>query len=129
MGLIGAPLLLPANLGTMFGVNDEVRLWSAIALASIVFQKYLLGVWPVLKGFKCTPIATGNNPSQAMPADLSRTWRWPAGRRRWGPRAAASGIVVLPRPVHPGQPRVRGRPHRLRDRCNPRPPAAAGVRS
>src|SRR4051812_30736645 len=26
MGLIGAPLLLPANLGTMFGVNDEVCL-------------------------------------------------------------------------------------------------------
>jgi hypothetical protein len=41
----------------------------------------------------------------------------------------APGVVVLPRPVHPGQPRVRGRPHRLRDRCNPRPPATAGVRS
>jgi hypothetical protein len=26
MGLSGAPLLLPANLGTMFGVNDEVCL-------------------------------------------------------------------------------------------------------
>jgi Domain of unknown function (DUF4386) len=26
MGLIGAPLLLPANLGTMFGVNKEVCL-------------------------------------------------------------------------------------------------------
>ena len=26
MGLIGAPLLLPANLGTMFGVNDEICL-------------------------------------------------------------------------------------------------------
>ena len=26
MGLIGAPLLLPANLGTRFGVNDEVCL-------------------------------------------------------------------------------------------------------
>jgi hypothetical protein len=70
MGLIGAPLLLPANLGTMFGVNDEVCLWSAIALASI-FRKYSLGVWPVLEGFKPTPITTGNNPSQPMPANLS----------------------------------------------------------
>ena len=57
----------------MFGVNDEVCLWSAIALAPIVFREYSLGVWPVLKGFKPTPITTGNNPSQAMPADLSRT--------------------------------------------------------
>jgi hypothetical protein len=67
------PTAPPPNLGTMFGVNDEVCLWSAIALAPIVFREYPLGVWPVLKGFKPTPITTRNNPSQAMPADLSRT--------------------------------------------------------
>lgn len=72
MGLIGAPLLLSANFGTMFGVNDEVSLWSAIALAPIFFWELSLGVWLVLKGFKPSPITAGNTPSGAVPGDLSR---------------------------------------------------------
>ena len=56
MGLIGAPLLLSAKIGTMFGVNDDVSLWSGIALAPIFFWELSLGVWLVLKGFKPSPI-------------------------------------------------------------------------
>jgi hypothetical protein len=72
MGLVGAPLLLSANLGTMFGVNDEVSLWSAIALAPIFFWELSLGVWLVVKGFKPSPITAGSTPSGAVPGDLSR---------------------------------------------------------
>ena len=71
-GLIGAPLLLAAKIATVYGVNDEVSLWSAIALAPIFFWELSLGVWLVLKGFKPSPITAGNTPSGAVPGDLSR---------------------------------------------------------
>jgi hypothetical protein len=72
MGLIGAPLLLSAKLGMMFGVNDEVSLWSAIALAPIFFWELSLGVWLVLKGFRPSPITAGTTPTMELPGDLSR---------------------------------------------------------
>jgi hypothetical protein len=73
MGLIGAPLLLSAKLGMMFGVNDEVSLWSAIALAPIFFWELSLGVWLVVKGFRPSPITAGDMPSVEPPGDLSRS--------------------------------------------------------
>lgn len=72
MGLIGAPLLLSAKLGTVFGVNDEVSLWSVIALAPIFFWELSLGVWLVVKGFRPSPITARSNPSGELPGDLSR---------------------------------------------------------
>jgi Domain of unknown function (DUF4386) len=72
MGLIGAPLLLSAKIGTMFGVNDDVSLWSAIALAPIFFWELSLGVWLVVKGFKPSPITAASTASVKMPGDLSR---------------------------------------------------------
>src|ERR687895_1144415 len=35
MGLIGAPLLLSSTVGTMFGINDPVSVWSGIATLPI----------------------------------------------------------------------------------------------
>jgi hypothetical protein len=72
MGLIGAPLLLSAQLGMVFGVNDQVSLWSAIALAPIFFWELSLGVWLVVKGFRPSPITGGNTPSGELFGDLSR---------------------------------------------------------
>jgi hypothetical protein len=72
MGLIGAPLLLSAKLGTMFGVNDDVSLWSAIALAPIFFWELSLGVWLVVKGFQPSPITAASTASVKLPADVSR---------------------------------------------------------
>jgi Domain of unknown function (DUF4386) len=71
MGLIGAPLLLSAKLGTMFGVNDDVSLWSAIALAPIFFWELSLGVWLVVKGFQPSPITAASTASVKLPADVS----------------------------------------------------------
>ena len=72
MGLVGAPLLLSAKLGTMFGVNDDVSLWSAIALAPIFFWELSLGVWLVIKGFQPSPITVASTASVKQPADVSR---------------------------------------------------------
>ena len=70
MGLIGAPLLLSAKLGMMFGINDEVSVWSAVALAPIFFWELSLGVWLVVKGFKPSPLTTGNTRSAMSSAPL-----------------------------------------------------------
>jgi hypothetical protein len=72
MGLVGAPLLLSAKLGMVFGVNDEISLWSGIALAPIFFWELSLGVWLVVRGFKPSPITAGTIGSVEPPAAVSR---------------------------------------------------------
>jgi hypothetical protein len=57
MGLVGAPLLLAAKTATVYGVNDDSTVWSAIALAPIFFWELSLGVYLVVKGFRPSAIA------------------------------------------------------------------------
>ena len=52
MGLVGAPLLLAANIGIMFGVNEQFSVWSLIALPGIFFWELSLGVYLMVKGFQ-----------------------------------------------------------------------------
>ncbi|WNB86472.1 DUF4386 domain-containing protein [Cellulomonas sp. ATA003] len=58
LGLVGAPLLLVANLLTMFGVNEQLSVLSAIALPGIFFWELSLGVYLMVKGFRPVPILT-----------------------------------------------------------------------
>lgn len=52
MGLIGAPMLISSTIGTMFGVNDTVSLWSGLATAPIFVWELSLGLWMTIKGFR-----------------------------------------------------------------------------
>jgi hypothetical protein len=52
LGLIGGPLLISSAIGTMFGVNDAVSVWSGIALLPIFFWELFLGLWLTFKGFQ-----------------------------------------------------------------------------
>jgi hypothetical protein len=52
LGLIGGPLLISSAVGTMFGVNDAVSVWSGVALLPIFFWELLLGLWMTFKGFR-----------------------------------------------------------------------------
>jgi hypothetical protein len=67
MGLIGAPLLLASKVATMFGVNDDTTLWSLVAVAPIFCWELSLGVWLAVKGFKPSPVISGDSPSVAPP--------------------------------------------------------------
>lgn len=51
MGLIGAPLLLSSSIGTMFGINQPVSVWTAIATAPIFLWELSLGLRMTFKGF------------------------------------------------------------------------------
>lgn len=58
MGLVGAPLLLAANVGTMLGTNEQFSLLSALALPGIFFWELSLGIYLVVKGFRPAALAT-----------------------------------------------------------------------
>jgi hypothetical protein len=52
VGLIGAPLLLSATLGTMFGINQQVSAWSGLATLPIFLWELALGLWLTFRGFE-----------------------------------------------------------------------------
>lgn len=62
MGLVGAPLLLAANTGILFGVNEQFSVWSMIALPGIFFWELSFGIYLMVKGFKPTsPLFAGTD--------------------------------------------------------------------
>lgn len=56
MGLVGGPLLLAANLGVMFGVNEQTSVVSAITLAPLFLWELSVGIYMAFKGFRPSPI-------------------------------------------------------------------------
>lgn len=73
MGLIGAPLLLASNTATMFGLNEQISLASAVAVAGIFFWELSLGSYLLVKGFRPSPVTAGLvSTPPAGPAGSSR---------------------------------------------------------
>jgi hypothetical protein len=56
LGLLGAPLLISSVLGTLFGVNQPVSVWSGVATPPIAVWELALGLWLVAKGFNAAAI-------------------------------------------------------------------------
>lgn len=57
LGLVGAPLLLAANAGILFGLWDRVSAVAAIAVLPIAVWEFSLGVYLVVKGFRPSAMA------------------------------------------------------------------------
>jgi hypothetical protein len=57
MGLIGAPLLLTANMLTFFGHNTQTGGWSMLATLPVAAWELSVGFYMVIKGFKFSPVA------------------------------------------------------------------------
>lgn len=71
LGLIGAPLLILAATASIFGLNDQLSVWSVIATAPIFVWELSLGIWLAVKGFNSTapilhPISAAGE--EALPA-------------------------------------------------------------
>jgi len=62
LGLIGAPLLVAAFIGILFGTFDQVSPVSALAALPIAAWEFSLGVWLVVKGFTPSPTASNDTP-------------------------------------------------------------------
>lgn len=57
LGLIGAPLMISSAIGQVLGINEQVSVWSLIALLPIFVWELSLGLWLVFKGFKPSALA------------------------------------------------------------------------
>jgi len=57
LGLIGAPLLISSAIGQIFGINEQISLWSGIATLPIFLFELSLGLYLVFKGFKPSAMA------------------------------------------------------------------------
>jgi hypothetical protein len=56
IGLIGAPLLITANIATLFGHNEQTSGITMLATIPIAFWELSLGIWMTVKGFKPSPV-------------------------------------------------------------------------
>lgn len=65
MGLIGAPLLLISAITTMFGINDQVSVLSAVATRPIFLWELSLGLYLTFKGFKPAAVLGGPDSTHA----------------------------------------------------------------
>jgi hypothetical protein len=59
LGLIGGPLLFASATATLFGLYEQVSVWSAIATLPVFVWEASLGIWLIAKGFKPSPITAG----------------------------------------------------------------------
>src|SRR5215204_2369634 len=59
LGLLGGPLLIASFFAVLFGVYEQVSVWSAIATIPEFVWELSLGISLVGKGFKPSPISAG----------------------------------------------------------------------
>jgi Domain of unknown function (DUF4386) len=59
LGLIGGPLLFASATATLFGLYEQVSVWSAIATVPVFVWEGSLAIYLVVKGFKPSPITAG----------------------------------------------------------------------
>ena len=65
IGLIGAPLLLTADIATLFGGIGQHSSWAMLAAVPVAAWELSLGIWLVVKGFRPSPITAEMNAAAA----------------------------------------------------------------
>jgi hypothetical protein len=68
LGLIGAPLLFSSSLGTLFGVNDSMSVWTGIATIPIFIWELSIGLYMTFKGFRPDAQLLAEPPPDPYPA-------------------------------------------------------------
>jgi hypothetical protein len=58
LGLIGAPLLVAADIAILFGVIDRISVWAAVTALPIAVWEFSLGIWLTIKGFNHRALAS-----------------------------------------------------------------------
>jgi hypothetical protein len=73
LGLIGAPLLLAADIATLFGSIGQHSSWALLGALPVAAWEFSLGVWLTARGFTPAPITAGTAASGAPLADRGIT--------------------------------------------------------
>jgi hypothetical protein len=68
LGLLGAPLLITADIATLFGAIGQYSALAALAALPVAVWEFSLGVWLVVKGFRPSPITAGMVTASKAPA-------------------------------------------------------------
>ena len=58
LGLVGGPLLFASGIAVLFGLYEQVSIWSGIATLPIFASEAPLGIWLFVKGFNPSVIAS-----------------------------------------------------------------------
>ena len=58
LGLIGGPLLFASGIAVMFGLYEQLSVWSFIATLPEFAWELTLGIWLIVKGFNPSVIAS-----------------------------------------------------------------------
>ncbi len=69
LGLVGAPLLLISAITTMFGINSQVSVLSAVATLPIFLWELSLGLYLTFKGFGPAPALAGPDSRHVLVKD------------------------------------------------------------
>jgi hypothetical protein len=56
LGLIGGPVIFASGIAVLFGLYDQVSVWSGIATVPEFLWEASLGIWLIVKGFRPSPI-------------------------------------------------------------------------
>jgi len=56
LGMVGGPVLLASSTATLFGLYEQVSVWSAIATIPVFVFELMIGIWLIAKGFNSAPI-------------------------------------------------------------------------
>jgi hypothetical protein len=68
LGLIGAPLLFSSTIGTLFGVNDPMSIWTGIATIPIFIWELSIGLYMTFRGFRPAAPLLAEPPPDPYPA-------------------------------------------------------------
>jgi hypothetical protein len=66
LALIGGPLMISSVFGQVLGINEQVSVWSGVALLPIFVWEFSLGLWLVFKGFKPSPVLAPESREHAI---------------------------------------------------------------
>jgi len=66
LGLIGGPLIFVSGTAVLFGLYGQQSVWGAIAAIPVFAWEMSLAVWLIVKGFKPSPITSGNTRDVGM---------------------------------------------------------------
>jgi hypothetical protein len=58
LGLVGAPLLVSADVAILFGIIDRLSVLAAVTALPIALWEFSLGIWLTVKGFSPSAIAS-----------------------------------------------------------------------
>lgn len=61
LGLVGGPVIFAAGTAELFGLFQQVSVWGGIAAIPVTAWELSLAVWMIVKGFKPSPIISGNS--------------------------------------------------------------------